>query len=157
MTPNHENLAKQNILNWLTKGSYDNLEIVRATMLDKFFKLTDDQPKYLYIYKDIKLTSASNVNKELFTAPKEVLDELNKSIDIYIVEKDNYDQLKWYLKTVLNEANGLATVKACIPQYLHNHITIAFYWGEKTVEDLKVDKYYEMLEEAPLKNVILRG
>jgi len=157
MEPKHESLAKQNILNWLVKVSYDNLVLSRAIMLNKFFKLTNDQPEYFYIYKDVKLTSASNVIKELFTAPKEVLDDLNNSIYTYIIERDDYDQLKWYLKRLLNEADGLITVKECIPQHLHKHLTVAFYYGEKTSEELKIDKYYEMLEEAPLKNVILRG
>jgi hypothetical protein len=125
--------------------------------LNNKFKSIADSDEYYYAYKKVVLPYASTYQRKEFIADNGTLHELNLAIDNFIKEREDYEQLISYITKVLNEADGLATVKECIPEHLHKHLTLAFYFGDKLANDLKVDKYYEMLEEAPLKNVILRG
>jgi hypothetical protein len=156
MIPNHDITVKQYTLNHLIKESSDNQDLLWNN-LNKKFEVIADIDEYYYAYKKIILPYMRTFQRKEFVADNETLCELNLAIDNFIKEREDYLQLTSYITKVLNEADGLATVKECIPEHLHKHLTLAFYFGDKLANDLKVDKYYEMLEEAPLKNVILRG
>jgi hypothetical protein len=147
-------LVKSNTLDNILKESRQNIEVLKKQMEDYFYSLNPEENTY-YSYKGLFLkykTAVTYINKELIL-PKENSDKLNYYIDIYMEEKSNLEELIWYVKTVLNTSKNLDIAKEAIPEYLHKYLESVNFLG--TEECTKIEKYYNMLLEAPIKATLL--
>jgi len=142
---------------WGILLDYTNrLTYLRTTAFEYFIKINGNNNKVFYKYKDMQFKMHDTAHIPLQTlVTTEELSKLEEYMEMYYEVDKQRDRLKWYITRVLNKAFGYATAIQCIPKHLHKYISLIYFPGESNVDELYIEEYYKLLEEAPLNNVLL--
>jgi len=121
-------------------------------------KVFEIHPNSYYRYKTIVLpnSAALKAHNRPLVCSKEYTDKIHELADTYFEEFNNRDRLQWYIRRVVNEASSEEEVKKCLPPHLHSTVESAYcqFCGMLSAEQLRIDEFYDLLEQAPLKNVL---
>ena len=94
--------------------------------------------------------------KVLYAAiPKENLEEFKNMYEVYDLVLENYAVINWYVNKLFTSADSLETLKKAIPEFYHQYITGFTPDGEATLDMLYNAKCFNILEQAPISNLIL--
>ena len=86
--------------------------------------------------------------------PAEHHNEFNTIHNIFEKSLADYQLILWYVNRLFTTADSISTVRKALPDYYHKYINI-YFDGSGTIDQLYNENCFNILEQAPLNNLIL--
>ena len=87
--------------------------------------------------------------------PLEERDNFHNKYRAYLEALNDTEKVLRYLKRIMNSADDVNTVKLCIPEHYWTYLEDLECDGELDHKELYDHKCFEILEQAPMNNLLL--